>query len=684
MTSPPYAKDMAFMKTKFLTLALLSGMACTSYAHQAPIIPLQDGAAHFLRLKDLPEVMAISQREPDRWRTPDDLRGLTYEQAAASGNPVVAWISGESLASPDARALAHAAIRHGLPVLVTSRPGIKRYETDVFGAEGQGHTSLYRRGKDGVMEISTLDDTAADSETAQSLYRQLSKRATSSHFARLTLDTKAAPASSDIPEGVPHERFRYRPITVNGNKVVHDIVVLHDTRPDSKVVIVKAGIDIMPTDNGVYDRTSSTAIRRDGIGDYLAVAGRYELKTVVGWEGQDKGPDLRLERMIPDSSPDVDRNVERSSGVSTSYGINVGSTEDALKNLGILPIGKVELSGSRTYTDSTSVSMATKSYYTEASSENYGRDQSANWNFYLANDIAADPTYFNTDGRKVSTKMVTPMMRRASTELVSVWRVEGDYDGKLKIGSSGRVENKRYGWTQSLGASWDRSSDIHPSYTADLPWWFWSSGKDPWADLRAVPAQPSQVVSINLDSPFLTATPTVLIQSRSGEGLCLAQKSSDTKGGELTMQECDATPSNLAQQWNLDAEGRYKNRQSKQCLQVATGTGIVSTAPCALRTQQRWKWYADRIVSATDGGTVHRLEITKGKPVAKFDANRHDRIVRNGENDLLPPWSDYPFAPTEGSTIPRFNGNWPTVSASYLKYRDVSAEERWETIPLER
>lgn len=677
------------MKKRTLALALVASLSCNAYATASLPAADEENALHFLRLTDLPKAMATTQRNPAHWRTPDALRGLAYRDAAKGRDPVVAWVAGEALGEPATRSLVSKAFRQGMSVLVTSQDGAVRHEAEVFGIEGEGRTSLYRRGADGVIEVSTLDDVAADVETSQRLYRELAASA-APRFAAFRSAALADAPSDDIPDHVPHERFRHSAVSSNGNRVAHDIVVLRDARTssDSKVIIVKAIVDIAPWDTGVSEHNRD-GYRRDGTGDFVKVAGRYELKTLVDWEGKERGPDLRLERMIPSSSPDVNRSVARSSEVSTSYGVSTSSNaEDALKGMSISAIGKVpfEFSANRTYSDSTSVSMETQSYYIDAASEDYGRTQGVTWNLHLANDIAGNPKYFNSsaDRYKVSTAAVTPMMRKASAQLMSVWRVRGDYEGNLVIGTGGRVENRQYGYNYSAGISWDRSSDVHPEYTADVPWWFWHKDSDPWGHLRQVPAQPSQVVKINLGSPYLTSSPTVLLQSSSGEGLCIGQSGFGDKSGTTALVECDKAEGNLAQQWNMDSEGRYLNRLSAQCLQIDTGTGTVGTATCGFRHNQRWRWAADRIMSMMDGGTMHRLEVRDDSLVARFDETRHDEVVVNTENALLPPWSNYPLAPSRGSTIPRLATNSPTVPESYLSYRRVAAAERWETIPLSR
>jgi hemolysin len=666
------------MQHKLLALACASALALPFAAHASA------STLRFIGLSDIPAVLATTARDPAGWRDATGLRTLRYDEAVAENTPVVAWVHGATLSDANMRAQAAGALKAGLGVLVTHDDEAVRFDAATFGIEAQGRTVLYHRGNDGVLDMMTLGDDGSGFERAAKLWAPLQAN-------RIRRDTSprlgAFTAASEVNlEAVPHERFRHHAIGGAGNSVSHDILVLRDTTTtrDEKVVIVKAIVDITPAESGVRHR-GAAAYRSDGEGDFLRLPQSYTVRTVVGWDDKDNDPGVRLDRAIPSDSPDVDRVVEQSSGVSTSYGLTTSSSvEDGLKGLGISAIGKVpvEFSASRTYADSTSVSMVTKSYYTTQTGEHLGKAYAAQWVFHLANDIAGDPGYFNSGSYKVGTKRMTPMMRKASTELLSVWRTPGKFEGVLTIGSSGSVDNRLYGYNQSLGVTRDPGSDTTPD--GDQPyWWFWSGGKDPYASRRRVPAVPAQVIKLNLDSPYLTSSPTVLLQSSSGAGDCLTQVAGGPDTGQVAMAGCVAVENRRDQQWVLDKEGRYRNRASGLCLDFG-GDGRVFTAPCGLHLTQRWRWAADRIVSHADGGTLHRLELRGGQPTAHFDAERHDPIVLNTDNALLPPWSNYPLKPGEGSTIPRFGAESPDVPASYHGFRAVSAAERWQTIPLRR
>ncbi|UPG90439.1 RICIN domain-containing protein [Luteibacter aegosomaticola] len=670
------------MQLRSLAFAIATGLALTAHAAPQSIPPETTSAVRFLRLADVPTALASTGRDPTRWETTVDLHGLTYAEAARLRSPVIAWIANASLADTEVRSLASEAIRHGLGVLITLQAGEARRDASTFGIGARGNTALYHRGADGILDVLTLADHVPDMAAAMRLWpapARVTRQAASIQQA----DTIQAA----IPDEVPHVQFRIHPESANGSSVAHHVTVLRDvtTSRDEKVVIVKARVEAVPAENGVSDRSLSH-YESDGAGDVLTIPDSFTARTIIGWDSNNEAPDVRLERVIPDDSPDVNRIVEKSSGVSTSYGVSSSSTaEDTLKGLGISAIGKVPLQFSldRTYNDTTSVSMVTQSYYTAQSEEDLGKAHGAAWRFRLANDIAGDASYFNTPGAyTVDTSKTTPMMRKASTELLSVWRVPGDFEGRLWIGSSASVENRRYSHNRSWGTRLDPSSDTTPD--GDPPhWWFWTRGEDPYADLRRVPAQPAQVFSIDLDSPYLTSSPTVLIQSSSGAGDCLMQVTADAQGGTLAMAPCDAAEGNRAQQWNMDKEGRYRNRVSQQCLDRSP-EGKAATAPCTLRLSQRWRWAADRVMAMTDGGTMQRLELRDGTAMVSFDPARHDAVVLNAHNALLPPWNNYPLKPAPGSTIPTLTTEAPPVPESYYEYREVPSAERWLTIPLRR
>jgi hypothetical protein len=137
------------------------------------------------------------------------------------------------------------------------------------------------------------------------------------------------------------------------------------------------------------------------------------------------------------------------------------------------------------------------------------------------------------------------------------------------------------------------------------------------------------------------------------------------------------------QQWMLEFDGTYRNRASKQCLTADSDSGAVIMSSCDKPSlNKQWSWSADRIHSRFSGGNHWRLHVRGGQPHAMFDPALHEVIVSNDSHPLLRPWSSYPNKPTQGDVIPRLGTASPPVPASYLTYREVSADERWQPVPI--
>ena len=98
-----------------------------------------------------------------------------------------------------------------------------------------------------------------------------------------------------------------------------------------------------------------------------------------------------------------------------------------------------------------------------------------------------------------STTKVTPMMRGAALQTVSVWRVPGSYEGLVDVDTSSSVIRREYH---------QRLKRMETTHDAE-------------ADIRSVQR-------IDLGAPTLTRQPTVRLQSLSGTGACLSQPNSKT------------------------------------------------------------------------------------------------------------------------------------------------------------
>jgi len=245
---------------------------------------------------------------------------------------------------------------------------------------------------------------------------------------------------------------------------------------------------------------------------------------------------------------------------------------------------------------------------------------------------------------------MTPMMFSGALDTWSVWKLPGEYEGKVTV---------------EVEAGYDRNERLR-SMTKPKAGYF--------DETRPVNA--SQRYVFDLSHPFLTREITVLIRSAVADGGCLMQ-TDDT----ISLASCD--PSNRSQMWGLDSEGRYVNRSTKQCLTADTQVAALKMATCSLANSQRWEWQADRLHSGYDDGR-HRLYVELGTVRFHVPPGRFQDVPVNPHNAVLSPWSGYPGAPQAGELIPApygvAAGSVPARWAS--NYRAIGPEQRWDVIVL--
>ncbi|MEX1827764.1 ricin-type beta-trefoil lectin domain protein [Luteibacter sp. CQ10] len=254
------------------------------------------------------------------------------------------------------------------------------------------------------------------------------------------------------------------------------------------------------------------------------------------------------------------------------------------------------------------------------------------------------------DGVDLTEKRMTPMMRNATMATWSGWKLAGDYEGMANV----RID---------LG--YDRN---------EKTWWW--EGSDWKHDDRTITLSKTVSYDLDLSHPFLSSEITVLLRSNEGVGGCIAQD-----GGTVRLASCD--PTNRAQMWGFDSEGRYVNRADGRCLQADLDRRVLVTARCSLSNDQVWEWRADRIHSGY-GDRYHRLYVENGNLRFFAPAGRFDATPVNPHASALKPWSGYPNAPLAGELVPApFGTQAGTVPAEWMgRYRPVGAEQRWTPIVL--
>ncbi|UPG84315.1 ricin-type beta-trefoil lectin domain protein [Luteibacter aegosomatis] len=254
------------------------------------------------------------------------------------------------------------------------------------------------------------------------------------------------------------------------------------------------------------------------------------------------------------------------------------------------------------------------------------------------------------DKVELTEKRMTPMMRSATMATWSGWKLPGGYEGMANVRIDlGYDRNEKTWW-------WERSDWKH--------------------DDRTIAVSKSVSYDLDLSHPFLSSEITVLLRSNEGLGGCIAQD-----GQVVRLASCD--PTNRAQMWGFDSEGRYVNRADGRCLQADLDRRVLVTARCSLSNNQVWEWRADRIHSGY-GDRYHRLYVENGNLRFFAPAGRFDATPVNPHASALKPWSGYPNAPLAGELVPApFGTQAGTVPAEWMgRYGPVGAEQRWTPIVL--
>lgn len=439
-----------------------------------------------------------------------------------------------------------------------------------------------------------------------------------------------------------------------GRSIRHEIVVLRDVdaSSDDKVILVKTVVDQAPSVSTLtwYGEPTNYAY-----GTTFSVADGYLVSTHLVF-GDGTQPAAVIESQVPTSDGATERNITETVRTSASIGVSA-----APESLATLALGKLPLSASAGAErgEERSVTMTLKDYSVSSHSgmDAEGRPR-VGWRFSLAPDIADNLWYayshFNLFHNYLySAARVTPMMRRATLETAAVWRIPGDYDGPLDVVTTTGVDIRHHGALYGENRTFrDKNATISLSTRVDL------------------------------GSPHLSRQPVVRLQSLSGLGLCLAQPDAGTPA--VVMQRCAPREENAGQQWILDTDLTYRNFGSGYCLTADPLTGGVHAEACAgAMLNQRWEWRADRLHTMYMDDGNWRLHVRDGIPRAVFDPTRHQDIVTNAYHPLLRPWSSYPKAPTLGDVIPSLNTTSPPIPTSFLAFRQVNAEERWQPVPVD-
>jgi hypothetical protein len=596
----------------------------------------------FLRYHDLATVLA----------TPHAV--VPAEVATPSSQPQLVWVRRGDLAAIDIRNTVASELANGRAILVTGPADDGLGEAATFGFRASGTTSIYWQSHDGTLDVTTVDADLPVAEATEALTGWLRARFESAPTSMEQL--QAGPGTGGDGGYVPRVEIRQDRTFPGGRAVRHHIVVLRDidSSRDEKVVLVTAEVDQAPGWNGALWNGSFLT---EGAGYHLFVPDRYVVTTQLAGVGQPVP--LTLQDVEPKTDGAIDRTinetvmVKTSAGMSASFDILEGLAKNDAPHLGKIALG---FNAATERTEQSVVTMTLKDYSVESSTREGGGSRAVDWVFPLAPDIARDYRYFedgqNIHGALNSTRRMTPMMRRATLQTTSVWRLPGDYEGELDVTTRATVDNRIY-------LSLKRATETEADPDSDI---FFTT-------------------RIDLGSPHLTRQPTIRLQSLHGLGECLTQR--EPRSPDLSLDTCEKGAGGKNQHWYLEADNTYRNRGSGQCLTTRPDNGEVHAAECSgTPLNQQWKWSADRIHSLYMGGGTWRLHVRDGALSAMFDPARHQEMVSNQYHPLLRPWSSYPNKPSQGDVVPNLAGTSPQIPESYLEYNAVGVEERWQPQPV--
>jgi hypothetical protein len=297
-----------------------------------------------------------------------------------------------------------------------------------------------------------------------------------------------------------------------------------------------------------------------------------------------------------------------------------------------------ELTAGYEHTWQSNLTMQFKDYSLEA----VPSSPSVTWNAMLSPKLG-EVFYIKRGTTRPIEDRVTPMMRSATFQTMSQWKLPGEYKQPASVFVLAGYDLRRWDWHELGGGV--KSSTVKGAAI--------------------------QTFLIDMGSPHLSAETTVQIRSAAGSGACLRDNA-----GVADLAPCLAT--DRRQLWGLDAASRYVNRASGLCLTARPATRSVVTESCAnVTNEKQWQWRGDRL-HALSNHTKYRLYVAGGQVHLSFPGQLPD-FPANFSHPALEPWTNYPAAPRQGiDLVVGSAGTRPLdVGREYAGFRAVSDDQRW-------
>ncbi|KLD76902.1 hypothetical protein Y886_18715 [Xanthomonas hyacinthi DSM 19077] len=519
-----------------------------------------DASPHLIAVTDIPLTLAATGGNPAGWDVPASLQGRPPGDATHDDIPLAAWVSSAALGDPALRTEVRNMLGRGIAVLVTSRPGETRHELATFGVEAMGRTAIYRHTDDGY-SVTSVTEALDDPDAAES-WQHASDAVYTAMLSSASLEQDAVPADGQGERAFL--RIDDQTFSKHGRSASQTIRIMRDTTPshDYKVIAVEAAVNVIPHANGILKRHDDDGLtpyfEPHGEGFFLYAPEAYRSTTLLQWK--DTSPGARLLQAVPKSSGATHRKITEEISSKSTFTASVSpDVQSGLNKDGISAQGKVpfSLAWASESSERSGVEMSVEDYSVAVSAQTYPWGLASTWTFPLSNDISGNPDYFGS--KKLSTRTMTPMMRRASLETASEWRIDGNYEQTVLVATRGTVENRTFMWTGVRNDPKRRpyvrldtaSRDVLEVEKNGFPW---EDGVDK-KRYEGGDIQPWVASKIDLSSPYLTRSATILIQSLSALGECL-----QADGGAVGLAACNK--GKRSQQW-MDSGSRQHLSQPR-------------------------------------------------------------------------------------------------------------------------
>lgn len=578
----------------------------------------------------------------------DQLHRYTPPSAGA-----VAIVAARDIASlGDSRAALMKLFHAGVPVFVCADDEHRADVAELFGMSPETGDAMFVRQANG--EVAVLGDASGEPHWAPRWSKDMAASVGNlrdNHVSSVHALNNVPTGGAENGAGAPIYTFHDGLVETGTDEITGratiEVIRSASRNGDDKEISVRAWSTISPKGAGVVweFRPTSSFFRLASKGTaVLPWAYRTSHKVLAD------GVTPQMVRSLPGSEGSTDINYEKIDKRGYTIGGGLGATVSASGRPDAALAAKLRFNMSFSYTNekTETIRYSFKDYSMYARPVDGGARML--WEAPIAPHLK-DALIANTKKRTFTDgKNMTPMMFSGSLDTWSVWKVPGKYEGKVSV---------------EVEAGYDRNERLR-SYVKPRVGYF--------EETRSIKAGKRYV--FDLSHPFLTREITVLIRSALGDGGCLTQA-----GNTISLAACD--PSNRAQMWGLDSEGRYVNRSTKQCLTADTEVAALRMATCSLANSQRWEWRADRLHSGYDDGQ-HRLYVELGKVRFHVPPGRFEDVPVNTHNAVLSPWSGYPRAPLAGELIPAPYGvTAGSVPSSWAaNYGAIGPEQRWDVIVL--